>query len=162
MRRGPKAVSVHLTDKTGAVTPDDLIELAELLDRAVRAAESQPESGATEAEIVTLAATLGWPLPPGLAEWLRLCRGEAVGAGGVFGIRPDAPHLDMVGFLDLYPEWRDRRWSPIASDGCGNYFVLTEDGSVGFVDTMEQPTALRNVVAPSLMEFLRDYLARGG
>jgi hypothetical protein len=37
---------------------------------------------------------------------------------------------------DPYPEWARLGWLRVAGDGCGNYYVLRKDGTVGFVDTM--------------------------
>jgi hypothetical protein len=33
-------------------------------------------------------------------------------------------------------------WLPIAGDECGNYYVLTADRTIGFIDTMKNPGQL--------------------
>jgi cell wall assembly regulator SMI1 len=66
--------------------------------------------------------------------------------------------------VDLYPEWRPRRWVPLASDGCGNAYVLDcSDGNqspeaVYFVDCAFDSSQFAYVVASSLQRFLTFYL----
>src|SRR5690242_1499034 len=64
---------------------------------------------------------------------------RVIGSGGVFGPRPDEPYLDMPQRRDSFPQWAEKGWLPVAGDGCGNCYVLTADGTVGFVDTMKDP-----------------------
>ena len=59
--------------------------------------------------------------------------GSGIGPGGIFGPRPDEPYLDMPQRRDLFPEWAEQGWLPVAGDGCGNCYVLTADGTAGFV-----------------------------
>lgn len=106
--------------------------------------------GATPDELRQLEERLGRPLPPPLADWLRICRGAAIGPGGFFGHRPDRPYLDVPSCLQLFPEWVERDWIPVAGDGCGNYFVLLPSGEVGFVDTMSDSTAVEPDLDPDL------------
>jgi hypothetical protein len=60
----------------------------------------------------------------------------------------------MVRIRDLFPEWRTLGWLPVASDGCGNYYVLAVDGTVGFVDTMSDPGRLERAVSADLLSFM--------
>ena len=46
----------------------------------------------------------------------------------------------------------------MAGDGYGNCYVLTADGTVGFVDTMKDPAGDRQV-AGDLLSFMTDQLA---
>ena len=48
---------------------------------------------------------------------------------------------------------------PVAGDGCGNYYVLTEDGTVGFVEPMSDPGRLERQVSADLLSFMTDLLA---
>lgn len=89
---------------------------------------------------------------------IRICRGAAIGPGGLFGHRPDEPFLDIPTVLGLYPEWQTTNWLPVASDGCGNYYMLLADGSVGFVDTMSDPAVIDAVIAPDLFTFIETLL----
>jgi hypothetical protein len=59
-----------------------------------------------------------------------------------------------------HPGWHDRRFVPVAGDGCGNYYV--SDASLGltvspifFVDTFVNPLQPAYVVASNLWLFLR-------
>lgn len=135
-----------------------LAELRRLVAGAVRAPEDDAPEGASAAERAVLADRLGQSLAPVLGCWLSVCRGAAIGQGGVFGHRPDRPFLDMVTKLDLYPEWRSRGWLPVAGDGCGNYYVLTPDGIVGFVDTMSDPDTIERQVSADLLAFMTELL----
>ena len=45
-------------------------------------------------------------------------------------------------------------WLPVAGDGCGNYYVLREDGTVGFVDTMQDPGKIDRQAASGLLWFM--------
>ena len=136
-----------------------LARLRLLVAVAVRPPEDDPPEGPSPAELAVLADRLGQPLPPALRTWLSMCNGAAIGPGGVFGERPDRRFLDMAWFWDLYPEWRGLGWIPVASDGCGNYYVLTADGTVGFVETMSDTEKLARQAAPDLLSFMTGLLA---
>ncbi len=100
-----------------------------------------------------------------LVEWLRICKGEAICAGGVFGARPDRENLDIAAHLTLHPYWRELGWLPVAGDGCGNYYVFINSGrlrgKVAFVDTMSDPNSVEEIAGPNLWTFLRSLLMRG-
>jgi hypothetical protein len=59
----------------------------------------------------------------------------------------------------LFPSWLEQGWLPVAGDGC-NYYVLAEDGTVGFVDTMYDPGQIDRLGAGDLLSFMIDLLAR--
>ncbi len=126
---------------------------------AVRAPEDDPPEDASAAELAVLSDRLGRSLPPVLRSWLSICRGAAIGPGGVFGQRPDRPFLDMVRIRDLFAEWQSLGWLPVAGDGCGNYYVLAEDGTVGFVEPMNDPGRLERQVSADLLSFMTDLLS---
>jgi len=70
----------------------------------------------------------------------------------------------MAFYWELFPEWRQNGWVPVAGDGCGNYYVLMsnekhgENSPVIFVDTLSESDSGAYVVASSLFHFLRFYL----
>src|SRR6476660_3376 len=134
-------------------------DLRRLVAGADRAPEDDPPEGASAAELARLSDRLGRSLPLLLRSWLSICRGAAIGPGGVFGQRPDRPGLDMVSIRDLSPEWQSLGWLPVAGDGCGNYYVLTEGGTVGFVEPMSDPGRLERQVSSDLLSFMADLLA---
>lgn len=121
--------------------------------------------GADDQELDDLQRRLGRPLPAVLVDWLRVCKGEAICAGGVYGARPDRAFLDIAECMALYPRWRDLGWLPVAGDGCGNVFVLLTRGDlaghIAFVDTMSDPDSIESITAESLWTFLRSLLIRG-
>ncbi len=65
----------------------------------------------------------------------------------------------MVRQRDLFPGWAELGWLPVAGDGCGNLYVLAEDGTVGFVDTMKDPCRLDRQVASDLLSSMIELLA---
>jgi cell wall assembly regulator SMI1 len=132
--------------------------LRELVAGAVRAPEEEAPRGAGPAELDSLQARLGCIIPPVLRAWLSVCRGAGIGPGSVFGPRPDRPSLDMAQRRDLFPAWMEQGWLPVAGDGCGNCYVLTADGTVGFVDTMKDPGRIDRQVAGDLLSFMTDLL----
>lgn len=139
---------------------DEALEvLRGLVAGAIRAPEEEPPRGAGPAEIDNLQARLACSIPPVLRAWLSVCRGAGIGPGGVFGPRPGAPSLDMAWRRDLFPEWAQLGWLPVAGDGCGNCYVLTTDGTVGFVDTMKDPGRIHRQVADDLLSFMTSLLA---
>ena len=76
-----------------------------------------------------------------------------------FRHQPDVPSLDMACRRDLFPEWAELGWLPVAGDGCGNCYVLTADGTVGLVDTMKDPGQIDRRVAGDLLSFMTSLLA---
>jgi hypothetical protein len=119
--------------------------------------------GVTDADIESFAQRTGLLVPPELQEWLRFTNGPCIGPGGVYGIRPLREHLDMERALEFLPEFRANRWLPLATDGCGDYYVLAlgrqkhSPRPVFFVDPYQEggygvPTY---AVASELWPFLR-------
>lgn len=112
-------------------TPQVLGMLRGLAAGSVRAPGEDPPRGARRDELDCLQARLGVSLSPALRAWLSVCWRARIGPGGVFGASPDAPDVDMARRRDLYPEWAELGWLPVAGDGCGNYYVLLGNGTVG-------------------------------
>ena len=139
-------------------------DVRQLLSIVPRNPDRQVAGGADDDELADLERRLNRSLPGELIDWLRVCKGEAIGPGGLYGARPDVSHLDMAEELNHHNNWRTRGWLPVAGDGCGNAYVLiTERGStggVGFVDTMTDVDAIDYIVASDLWHFLRFLLLR--
>lgn len=139
-------------------------DVLRLLPGVQRAPEQPFPGGADDQDLADLQRRLGGPLPAVLADWLRVCRGEAICAGGVYGARPDRAFLDIAERLALHPQWRDLGWLPVAGDGCGNAYVLLTRGDlaghVAFVDTISDPDSIESLTADSLWSFLRALLTR--
>lgn len=94
-----------------------------------------------------------------LAAWLRVCKGAAIGPGGLFGARRDTDFLDMASRAAAYPGWRQLGWLPVAGDGFGNFYILLTRGPlagcVAFVEAVSGPDEITYVAASSLWSFLR-------
>jgi hypothetical protein len=76
----------------------------------------------------------------------------------MFGQRPQDLDIDLPSYLDLFPGWIAREWLPVAGDGCGSYYVLLDDGRVGFVDTISAPDALDGTTHADLFTFVESIL----
>ncbi|GIF77127.1 SMI1/KNR4 family protein [Asanoa siamensis] len=136
-------------------------EVARLLITAVREPGRSYPDGADDAEIADLRRIVGRPLPTELVEWLRLCKGDAIGPGGLYGVPHDGHADDIASVLASFPGWRDRGWLPVAGDGSGDYYVLITDGKlaghVAFIDQSDFD-ALGYIVATTIWTFVRSLL----
>lgn len=128
-----------------------------LIFGAVRAPEEVLE-GASPEQLARLEERLGRRLPEDLGALLTVCNGGAIGPGGIFGERPERTYLDLPSVLELFPEWAAHGWLPVAGDGCGDYWVVLDDGRVGFVDTMSDSGALDRVTDPDLFSLVERIL----
>lgn len=114
--------------------------------------------GASVEDLTTLSARLGRDIPGDLASLLRICNGAAIGPGGFFGQRPESDALDIPTVLGWFPDWQEQGWLPIGGDGCGNYYVLTPEGTVGFVETISDPGAIDGHPYADLFAFVEAVL----
>ena len=134
--------------------------VTELLENVPQPPEESLPGGIGDADIEAFAERTGITVPPSLAVWLKTSNGPCVGPGGLFGIRPARENLDIEFRLDLYPQWKEQAWIPVAGDGCGNYYVLVTAQEFGrgwpvlFIDTMESPDKPAYIVASDLWRFL--------
>lgn len=92
--------------------------------------------GQSDSEIDGFTERTGLPVPAELREWLRFSNGPCIGPGGIFGIRPRSKHFDMEAVYEFLPEFKEKNWLPLGTDGCGNYYVL---------DLASEPESLRPV-----------------
>lgn len=133
-------------------------EVVSLLCEVPRAPEQPFPGGADDLELVDLERRLGEPVPAVLADWLRVCKGEAIGPGGVYGAWFGRDPNDVAARREDHSSWREQGWLPVAGDGCGNTYVLSTrgplTGSIGFIDSSE-PDDMAYVVASDLWRFLR-------
>jgi len=117
--------------------------------------------GATPRDIHELERSLSYPVPEELAEWLIECNGTPGGPGGLYGTGTLLPWLEISGYLEMFPEWRERCWIPIGGDGAGNYFVYSVNeprSYVGFVEPAVDENEVQYWMATSLAIFLRELL----
>ncbi len=132
-----------------------------LVHTVPRAPEDAIPQGCTPEDLAGLEARTGLAIPPEMRDWLQYTNGPCIGPGGLFGIRPNRRSMDIEHYLGLFPAWAERRWLPVAGDGCGNYFVLECDVAqsrrVLFVDTHEDPQQ-GEAAADNLWAFLGNTL----
>jgi cell wall assembly regulator SMI1 len=132
-------------------------DVTRLAHQATRAPSTSFPGGADDAEIADLQQAVRVPLPADLMEWLRVCKGDLIGPGGLYGVRHNPNVTDIASALDRFPNWRERGWLPIAGDGNGDHYVLITDGEltgcVGFIDQADND-AIRYIVATNLWTFL--------
>ncbi len=119
--------------------------------------EEVARGGASQADIQQLQTEVGVTLPGELASWLALRNGSFVGGGRLFSCAEIAvAAVQMAERRDAFNETFGAHPAgiPIASDGSGSAYVLSDSGFVYFSDH-EGPWY---VVASSLWRFLACWL----
>lgn len=102
--------------------------------------------------------------PEEFVNLLLLCNGSFAGEGGIFGLHQEQRVLDIEYYFELFPYWLSAKWIPVASDGCGNYFVCVANtqfegkAPVVFIDSAIGYDQIAYVVASNLFDFLIFYL----
>jgi len=128
-----------------------------LLKRLPMPAESSLAPGASNEAIELFSRRTGIVLPEDVREWLRLTNAPLVGYCALLGIGVEDGIEEI---LDRYPEWKQRYWLPIATDGCGNYYVVPTKRDFGegfpvlFIDTMADRNSPAYIVASDIGRFL--------
>ena len=97
------------------ILPEEVRRLATIVPR--EPGTSLP-SGATEDEIEAFVRRTGVSIPSDVKEWLAYTNGPLIGPGGVYGLDE---YEHTYSFLQ---EFRELRWLPLGTDGCGDYYVL--------------------------------------
>jgi hypothetical protein len=108
----------------------------ELIRDHVRALGLPTGPPPTDADYAALEREFGVPVPLPIREVLSVFNGGVLEIGTCFGVRPGDQATDLTHFLRIWPEMVVRGCWPLASDGCGNYYVAgaEQDGqhSVAF------------------------------
>lgn len=135
-----------------------------VVERARQLAHQQGEGippGVDGAKLAHFESARALQLPVELREWLRQMNGPRIGPGGTFGVGTENRRSDIGFVMDLFPDWQRASWIPVASDGAGNYYVLSrEDRGVYFVDVALDPDEACYAVASTLPRFLDFLFAR--
>ncbi|MCC5875111.1 MAG: SMI1/KNR4 family protein [Candidatus Sumerlaeia bacterium] len=121
----------------------------------------EPSSHLTESDLRSVEQSLGLMIPREIKDWLMVINGSFVGSQVFLGIGTSNSFLDLVPVLQDYPEWKSRAWIPVASDGCGNYYVASGINSlcpVVFVDTAFDFSKPAYVVSTALRRFLYEFI----
>lgn len=122
---------------------------------------------ASEAQIRSCQARIGLQFSPSFREFLLLSNGGSAGGAPIYGVPPLPREFDLVAdresALRFWPAYRN--WVPLATDGCGNDFVLVVDAGksdgeipIGFVEKAEDPTRIDMFVASNYWSFLHFWL----
>lgn len=136
------------------------MRVAQLLEQVAAADREKLPPGATDLDLKDLSEQVGFTIPGQLADWLKMSNGPRVGPGMFFGIGSQLKERDIGRVLGRWPHWRERKWLPITSDGCGNYYVMLTGGEFGegcpivFVDTIGSPENPAYIVASDLSHLL--------
>lgn len=135
----------------------------DLLNQWMASSNEIPAEGATENNITDFEHRTGIQIPRQLQDWLQTSNGPRI-ADGIYGLRPDCPFLDIYHKLELYPQWIELKWIPIAGDGCGNYYLVVTQNEFGegepviFIDVYEGASKPTYVAASDIWHFLQFYL----
>ena len=60
----------------------------------------------------------GLAIPLELLDWLLVCNGAPVKPGAMLSLK------EIGQYYDWHPTWVEKGWIPLASDGCGDSYVL--------------------------------------
>ncbi|WP_144394245.1 SMI1/KNR4 family protein [Pleionea sediminis] len=117
--------------------------------------------GLTNTEFFKAQNDIGVAIPDDLKLLLHSVNGTSIPPGGIFGINTPQDFLDIIEVYKLYPEWKEKGWIPIATDGCGNYYAVVTNNEfnilncVVFIDTMESTSKPSFIVSSNIWAFLQ-------
>ena len=77
----------------------DRRKIRELLVKAPQPPEDTLPNGLSTADCDAFEQRTGIRMPDDLRQWLVIANGPCIGPGGLYGICPRRPHLDMEGLL---------------------------------------------------------------
>ena len=135
-------------------------QISELLDQVPKPPEDSIPTGVTDEEIAQFEERTGLAVPAVFRSWLRFTNGPCVGPGGFYGILPLRSHLDIEEYLARFPNWKKRRWIPVAGDGCGNHYIMPTQNEFGlgypvlFIDVAKSADFPSYIVASDLEHFI--------
>jgi len=141
-------------------------KIHKLLTEVPQPPEESLPAGISDRECDSFEERTGIHLPDDVRQWLEVSNGPCVGPGGLYGIQPQRPHLDMEKFLELFPSWRMRKWIPLAGDGCGNHYVIPTQAEYGsgypvlFIETNSTSDAPSFIAASDIDHFLVSLLEK--
>ncbi|HVW38717.1 MAG TPA: SMI1/KNR4 family protein [Pirellulales bacterium] len=145
---------------------NDKDRIVELLPLVPKAPSDTLPAGATPEQLNAFEQRTGIQIPPELSSWLSISNGPGVGPGGFLGLETSRRGFDIDQYLALCPIWKEKKWIPVASDGCGNFYVVPTNGEFGagfpvvFVDLGESYDSPAYIVASGVFKFIRFLLER--
>jgi hypothetical protein len=123
--------------------------------------------GATDDEIRGAELELGFAIDDDYKTLLRFSNGPCIGGDGSTAVFSVVTYGANKLVENIDERWRDRKWLPVTTDGCGNTFVLvTLDGvpgrPVGFIEGISIGPEPECLVASSLRTFLKFWVGDRG
>jgi cell wall assembly regulator SMI1 len=110
---------------------------------------------------------LGLSFPHELRAWLTVCNGATTPFGALYGVpiakdKEESGTIESIASIWSNAGWLQKRWIPIGTDGCGNFYMCVRDPQasmdiIAFVDTMEDPQRLSYAVASDLYSFFAGF-----
>ncbi|MGQ0845249.1 MAG: SMI1/KNR4 family protein [Sporichthyaceae bacterium] len=116
--------------------------------------------GATPEAIAVFETEIGRTLSASMRTWLGCVNGAAAGPGGLFGIRDRRDSSSLRQMFEIFPDWLELGWMPIAGDGCGNFYVELSRGAgapggfVAFVECVVDPLEIVYWAASDCLHFV--------
>jgi len=86
-----------------------------------RPVQNNPASGE---QLLAFEQAHGLILPVEIKEWFNCCNGAEVNPGGIYSLSSLGEEASLGWYLENYPEWKENKWFPIASDGCGDLYIM--------------------------------------
>ncbi len=114
----------HTLD-VGVTMHDRQIQIINLLAREELIAPWGLPAGPLDTDLQEFEANYGMRIGGDLVDWFSLVNGAGCGGQYFLGL-PRAGKKPRYCSLEerLLPEWIDRKWLPIAADGCGNHYLV--------------------------------------
>ncbi len=81
---------------------------------------------ASEAEMDAFERVHGFRLPGEVRAWFRRCNGASVCPGGLDSLFSREGEISLDWHFKQYPHWKSRGWIPIASDACGDLYIVAK------------------------------------
>jgi hypothetical protein len=142
-----------------SLAPPSIDEVKDLFSQLLGPPEGETVRTATTVDFTRFEQEVGIVITPDQQSWLSLVNGTVKGPGGLYGICLTGA-LDISCLLEINQNWLQKKWLPVAGDGCGNHYLQNADpgspffGFVFFVDSGE-PDEIAYFVASTLWHFLR-------
>jgi cell wall assembly regulator SMI1 len=137
----------------------DTPRLLQLIRRLLPTSAVVPR-GVSDSDCDEFEQRTGIALPNDFREWLKVSNGPEVGPSGMFGIGTPTDFLDIESILDIHPGWKSKKWIPVASDACGNYYLVATQQEFGrgypvfFVEATSGSDSPQYIVASDIGHFV--------
>jgi hypothetical protein len=143
----------------GEVTPMERLGRIQHLMAVLASEPGAPAlpRGAVSIDFDQFTCRTGIDLPDEMRLVLQISNGPRIPPGGIFGTISSEQSVAIESVYAAFPSWRCTNWLPVASDGCGNYYVALRFGGmypVAFVEPTRSATVAQYVVASGVLVFV--------